>query len=58
MPHCAEYPASRHVCGFKSRNVYLDREECLVYVAWVSLEEAREKLEISTWGVDAVELAY
>jgi hypothetical protein len=56
--HCTQYPASRHVCGLKSRNGYLDRKECLVCVAWVSLEEAREKLEISAWGVDSIKLAY
>jgi hypothetical protein len=37
--------------------VYLDGKECLVRISWVSLEEARQKLEISAWGVDAIELA-
>jgi hypothetical protein len=56
--HCDQYPASRYVYGFKRGNGYLDRKECLVCISWVSLEEAREKLEISAWGVDSIKFPY
>lgn len=37
---------------------YLHREKCLVCVTRVSLEEAREKLEVGSRGIEPIELAY
>ena len=50
-------PILRPVCAPRFHNAHLDGEECLVNISWVSLEEARQKLEISAWGIDAIKLA-
>ena len=57
MPHCVQYPDLGQVYAPKISNAHLDGKECLVSISWVSLEEAREKLEISAGGIDAIELA-
>ncbi len=57
--HAALRPASKfnQMNAPRIRNAHLDGKECLVSICWVSFEETREKLEISTWGIDAIELA-
>ena len=58
MPHCDQYPDSRQVYAQRISSAHLDGKECLVRISRISLEEAREKFEISAGWIDAIELAY
>ena len=43
--------------GTQKQNAHLHGEERVVRVGRVLLEEAREKVEVGTWGIEPIELA-
>jgi hypothetical protein len=43
--------------GTQTRNAHLHGEERLFRVGRIPLEEAREKVEVGTWGIEPIELA-
>jgi len=57
MLHYAEFLHQDTRWYSKAEFAHFHGEERLVRVGRVPLEEAREKLEVGTWGIEPIELA-
>jgi hypothetical protein len=55
---CHTMPVIRMKTRVYTLKSYLHREKCLVCVTRVSLEEAREEIEVGARGIEPIELAY